>query len=80
MPIDFIIRWRCDEQKCGEHNELGHVTEPKQMPLIIEHFGIKEPPPGWSCDTDDGQVYCPRHATRLVKATPLSIAALGRKH
>lgn len=80
MPIDFIITWRCDEPRCCEQNMLGHITEPKEMPLIISNFGIKEPPPGWNCDTEEGKVYCPKHATRLVKASPLSIAALGRRH
>ena len=74
MPLDFIVRFRCDQPDCCESNEMGHVTAPQQMPVVVEHFGIKEQPPGWGLS--DGKVYCPQHATRLVKPSPLSIAAL----
>jgi hypothetical protein len=80
MPLDFIIRFRCDNVGCGEENTMIHIVEPKQMPVLVEHFGIKDAPPGWSIN--EGKTYCAEHGTRLVKPSALSLSAIagGRRN
>ena len=65
MALDFVIRFRCDQDECGTENSMVHVTQPQKMPVIVEHFGIKDLPPGWTLT--NGKTYCPHHAFRLIK-------------
>jgi len=46
MPLDVIMRSRCDQ--CGvEHSKVVSL-EVKGFPVILKEFGLKAAPAGWS--------------------------------
>lgn len=75
MPLELTTRFKCNE--CGVEYSLCGTVDVQSFPFIVSQFGVKQPPPGWTCAGTD--VRCPQHSQRVRLAdSPALIAALRK--
>jgi hypothetical protein len=67
MPLDLILRFRCDEPGCGMELNLVGVADVDAFPFVFQDLvGVKQPPKGWTVTGTDAR--CPDHASRIHRA------------